>query len=144
MKGIWKILLKWAVWFVVCFLVIYLIVFFGGWKLFESQDPLLIEIGAALILSVFVSIVNEVITGLEKRIKSLEEKIKEFEKKVTCVDFRRGQCPHWPGRMQVSALTMHIEGPSTMPVPTYTPEGKWHYDHQRTGIDPCIPPKAAV
>ena len=79
MKGTLKILLKWAVWFAICFVIIYLIAFFGGWKLFESGDPILIEIGLALILSVFVSIINEVVTGLEKRIKRLEEKIKELE-----------------------------------------------------------------
>ena len=65
--------------FIVCFVVIYLIVFFGGWKLFESGDPIMIEIGIALILSVFVFVISEVVTGLEKRIKSLEEKIKELE-----------------------------------------------------------------
>ena len=80
MKGTLKILLKWAAWFVVCFLVIYLIVFFGGWKLFESGDPIMLEIGFALILSVFVTIINEVVTGLEKRIARLEEKIQELEK----------------------------------------------------------------
>ena len=79
MKGICKILLKWVAWFLVCFIVIYLIVFFGGWKLFESGDQVLTEIGVALILSVFVTIINEVITGLEKRITHLEEKIKELE-----------------------------------------------------------------
>ena len=81
MKGTLKILLKWAVWFVVCFAVIYLIVFFGGWKLFESDDPIMIEIGVAWILSVFVAIISEVVTGLEKRIKCLEEKLKELEQK---------------------------------------------------------------
>ena len=81
MKKYWKAMLKWAVWFVICFVVIYLIMLFGGWKLFESKDPIFVEIGAALILSVFVSIINEVITGLEKRIKHLEEKIKELEER---------------------------------------------------------------
>lgn len=79
MKSYLKNLLKWAAWFIVCFVVIYLIVFFGGWKLFESGDPIMIEIGIALILSVFVFVISEVVTGLEKRIKSLEEKIKELE-----------------------------------------------------------------
>ncbi len=81
MKGTLKILIKWAVWFVVCFAVIYLIVLFGGWKLFESGDPIMLEIGLALILSVFVTIINEVVTGLEKRIKCLEEKIEKLEQK---------------------------------------------------------------
>ena len=80
MKGTLRILLKWTAWFVVCFLVIYLIVFFGGWKLFESGDPIMLDIGFALILSVFVTIINEVVTGLEKRIAHLEDKIKELEK----------------------------------------------------------------
>jgi hypothetical protein len=80
MKGTLRILLKWTAWFVVCFVVIYLIVFFGGWKLFESGDPIMLEIGLALILSVFVTIINEVVTGLEKRIAHLEDKIKELEK----------------------------------------------------------------
>ena len=81
MKKYVKFLLKWVAWFVACFAVIWLIVFFGGWKLFESGDPILGEIGIALILSVFVSAINEVVTGMEKRIKSLEEKIKEMERK---------------------------------------------------------------
>ena len=80
MKGTLRILLKWTAWFAVCFVVIYLIVFFGGWKLFESGDPIMLEIGLALILSVFVTIINEVVTGLEKRIAHLEDKIKELEK----------------------------------------------------------------
>ena len=81
MKRTLKILLKWAAWFAVCFAVIYLIVFFGGWKLFESGDPIMLEIGLSLILSVFVAVINEVVTGLEKRIKRLEEKLKELEQK---------------------------------------------------------------
>ena len=51
------------------------------WKLFESGDPILIEVGVAFVLSFFVFIFNEVVTGLEKRVKSLEERINELEKK---------------------------------------------------------------
>ena len=58
-----------------------LFVFFGGWKLFESGDPILIEIGVALVLSFFVFVFGEIVTGLEKRVKSLEERLNEFEKK---------------------------------------------------------------
>lgn len=81
MKNKIKLLLKWAGMFVLCFIIIYLIVFFGGWKLFESGDPILIEIGIAVILSFFVLVFNEVVTGLEKRVKSLEERLNELEKK---------------------------------------------------------------
>lgn len=81
MKEKCKIFLKWAVVFLLCFLLIYLFVFFGGWQLFESGDPILIEIGVALVLSFFVFVFGEIATGLEKRVKSLEERLNEFEKK---------------------------------------------------------------
>lgn len=79
MKDKIKLVLKWAVTFIICFIVIYLIVFFGGWKLFESGDPILIEIGVAFILSFFVFIFYEIVTGLEKRVQSLEKQIDELE-----------------------------------------------------------------
>ena len=81
MKNKLKLFLKWVVTFLLCFVVIYLIVFFGGWKLFESEDPILIELGVALILSLFVFIANEVITSLENRVKALEEKLDKYENK---------------------------------------------------------------
>ena len=81
MKDKIKLLLKWAGIFVLCFVVIYLFVFFGGWKLFESGNPILIEIGVALVLSFFLFIFNEIVTDLEKRVKSLEERLNELESK---------------------------------------------------------------
>ena len=79
MKDKIKLILKWAVIFIICFVVIYLIVFFGGWKLFESGDPILVEVGVAFALSFFVFVFNEIVTGLEKRVKSLEKRIEELE-----------------------------------------------------------------
>ncbi len=79
MKDKIKLVLKWAVTFIICFIVIYLIVFFGGWKLFESGDPILIEIGVAFILSFFVFIFYEMVTGLKKQVESLEKRIEELE-----------------------------------------------------------------
>ncbi len=81
MKNKIKLLLRWGGTFLLCLIVIYLFVFLGGWKLFESGDPILIEIGVAFVLSFFVFIFNEIVTGLEKRVKSLEERINELEKK---------------------------------------------------------------
>lgn len=81
MKDKIKLLLKWAGIFVLCFIVIYLIVFFGGWKLFESGNPILIEVGVALALSLFVFVFNEIVTGLEKRVKSLEQQLNKLENK---------------------------------------------------------------
>ena len=71
--------LRWLGAFILCFLAIYLIVFLGGWKLFESGDPILMEIGAALVLSIFFFAINEVLTMHEKKIKDLEDHIKELE-----------------------------------------------------------------
>lgn len=81
MKDKIKLLLRWAGIFLLCFFVIYLFVFFWGWKLFESGDPILIEVGVAFVLSFFVFVINEVVMGLEKRVKALEERINELEKK---------------------------------------------------------------
>ena len=81
MKAKIKLLLKWVCIFVLCFVIIYLFVFLGGWKLFESGDSILIELGVALVLSFFVFIFNEIVTGLEKRVKSLEERLEKLENK---------------------------------------------------------------
>ena len=81
MKNRVKTFLRWIATFFLCFIVIYLFVFFGGWKLFESGDPILIEIGVALVLSFFVFIINEVVTGLNKKVNSLEERINELKNK---------------------------------------------------------------
>lgn len=79
MKKKAKMLLRWFGVFLLCFLAIYLICFFGGWKLFESGDPILMEIGAALILSIFLFAVNEVLTAHEQKITDLNARIKKLE-----------------------------------------------------------------
>ena len=79
MKSKAIMLWRWLVTFSLCFLAIYLIVFLGGWKLFESNDPILMEIGAALVLSIFYFANNEVLTMHGKKIKDLEEHIQKLE-----------------------------------------------------------------
>lgn len=81
MKNKIKTFLRWLAMFLLCFVVIYLCVFLGGWKLFESGDPILMEIGVALVLSIFFFAINEVVTGLEKRVEYLEERINKLENK---------------------------------------------------------------
>ena len=81
MKNKLKALLRWAGMFLLCFAVVYLTVFFGGWRFFESGDPILIEIGVALVLSFFVYALNETVTKLEKKIEALEKRIREMENK---------------------------------------------------------------
>ena len=80
MKKYLKFLLKWAAMFAACFAVIWLIVFIGGWTLVESRDVVLVELGFALILSVFLSAIAETVTALNKRVEKLEERIAELEK----------------------------------------------------------------
>ena len=81
MKNKLKSFFRWAMIFALCFTVIYLTVFFGGWKLFESGDPLLMEMGVALVLSFFVFAFNEVTTNLKNKIRDLEERIEKMENK---------------------------------------------------------------
>ncbi len=75
-----KILFKWLVTFALCFIILYLIMLFGGWKFFESGDPILIELGIAYVSSIFVFVFFEVVIKLEKRITYLEERVCELEK----------------------------------------------------------------
>ena len=79
MKEKLKMLLRLLGWFVICFITIYAFVFVGGWKLFESGNPILIEIGVAVILSVFVFAINEILTSHGKKIKSLQERVEKLE-----------------------------------------------------------------
>lgn len=53
MKNKMKLLLKFVGVFVLCFIVIYLIMFFWGWRLIETGNPILIEVVFAAILSIF-------------------------------------------------------------------------------------------
>ena len=87
MKNKLKMFLRWAFWFLICFVVIYLFVFFGGWKLFKSRNPILIEVGIAIPLSVFVFAGNEAAIELEKRVKALEERLNKLENKDLKGDF---------------------------------------------------------
>jgi hypothetical protein len=60
-----------------------LVVFIGGWNLFESDDPILMEIGVAFILAIFMTAINEVLTQHQNKIKALEEKIAELDKSLS-------------------------------------------------------------
>ncbi len=81
MKNKLKLLLRWAGQFVLCFVIIYVIVLLGGYKLFSSGDPILIELGVALVLSFFVFGFDEAFRALEKKVKTLEQRIEELEEK---------------------------------------------------------------
>ncbi len=82
MKKKAKMLLRWLGIFILCFLTIYVMVLFFAWPLLASGDPILMEIGAALVLSIFLFAINEVLTMHEKKIQDLEEHIKQLEEMV--------------------------------------------------------------
>ena len=86
MKSKLKLLLLWLAVFAACFLIIYLLVLFGGAKLFESGDPILIELGAALILSVFVSVILYAMEAQSKRVDALEKRVKTLEELSDRID----------------------------------------------------------
>ena len=65
----------------VSFCLIYLFVFFGGWKLLGSGDPILMEIAAALIIGFVFWIMFEVTKSYEVKLKELERRIEVLEGK---------------------------------------------------------------
>ncbi len=85
MKNKLKLVLHWLLCVVISFALIYLFVFVGGWKLFESGDVILIEIGVAIIVGTVLYLFCEVNDKIEKdyssKITELEKRIVELEKK---------------------------------------------------------------
>ena len=79
MKSKLKFFLRYLAVFAACFVIIYLFVFFGGAKLFESGDPILIELGVAWISSFFVSVLLWAYEAQSKRIDALEKRVKTLE-----------------------------------------------------------------
>ena len=86
MKSKLKLILLWLAAFAACFVIIYLIVFFGGAKLLESGDPILIELGCALILSVFLSVILYAMEAQSKRIDALEKRVRKLEELSDRID----------------------------------------------------------
>lgn len=82
MKEKVKILLSFFVCWVVSFLLIYLFIFFGGHKLFESDDVIKIEIGVSFILAISLSLSMLVFKVNRDKINELEQRIKELEDKI--------------------------------------------------------------
>ena len=80
-----KFILWWAISIAITFFLIYWFVLWGGWKLFESGDPILLELGAAIVLGTIIFLVfksmfvigkqfSSEIEDLKKRIEGLENK----------------------------------------------------------------------
>lgn len=65
---------------IICFVVIYVFIFFGGWRLVESGDVVVLEFVAALALGFVFWIMYEITRSMEAKIKELEARIKALEK----------------------------------------------------------------
>ncbi|MBQ2391327.1 MAG: hypothetical protein II306_06120 [Clostridia bacterium] len=76
-----KMLLHWLVSTLICFACIYLAVFFGGWRLIVSGDPILLEIAVSIIVGFIMWIIFELSRAHESKLNELEKRIEELEKK---------------------------------------------------------------
>ena len=77
-----KMLLRLLICIAISFAFIYIIVFFGGWKLLESKDPILMEIAVSVIVGILLWIIYEFSRYCEKKFLDLNNKIEELEKNV--------------------------------------------------------------
>ncbi len=77
-KSLKKFAKFWLI-FVVTFALIYLLVFVGGWKLFESQDPILMEIGISVLAAIILYVMDYLYSNCNDRIEKLEKRIDELE-----------------------------------------------------------------
>lgn len=85
LAGKLKYFLAWALCILACFIIVFFCFFCGGWELFESGEPIKIELGISVILGTLFFVIIEIIYELEKqheeKIKKLENRIKELEDK---------------------------------------------------------------
>ena len=76
-----KMLLHWLISTLVCFVLIYAFIFLGGWKLATSDDPILLEILAAVAMGFIFWIMYEITSAQNKKIAELQERIAALEKR---------------------------------------------------------------
>ncbi len=79
-KQKFKMLIHLLISIVSSFVAIYLFVFFGGWKLLESNDPIQIEIVAAIAMGFIFWFIYEITREYEAKLAELERRIETLEK----------------------------------------------------------------
>ena len=77
-----KIALRMMLCVAISFVVIYLLVFFGGWKLIESGDPILIEFAVSVIVGILLGIIVEFSKYCETKFRQMSAKIQELENRI--------------------------------------------------------------
>lgn len=80
MKNNLKLIAKFLLSWVISFLVIYLFIFFGGYKLFETDGIILKEIGVSFIIGFVIFLAFEWFKDNRKKIDELEKRIEKLEK----------------------------------------------------------------
>lgn len=68
------------------FVLIYLLVFIGGWRLLESGDMVMIEIAVAVLVGIILWLFFEQARQYDERLRQLEERISELERRANVVD----------------------------------------------------------
>lgn len=74
-----KEILKFMLICVITFLLIYLLVFIGGWELFESGNPILIEIGISILVGLILYTIYTINEDYKRKITELEKRLIKLE-----------------------------------------------------------------
>lgn len=82
MKNSLKTIAKFVLCWLFSFLLVYLFVFFGGYKFFESNDVILKEIGVSFIIGVVLFFIIGLYADSRNRIDKLEKRIEELENQL--------------------------------------------------------------
>lgn len=73
----------------VSFTCIYLLVFFGGWKLLESGNIIGIEIAVSVLVGLIFFVLFKVLRAVESDIKNLQNQIDQLQKQIE--DFKKSK-----------------------------------------------------
>lgn len=85
-KSEYKMPLHWLIITVLSFIVVYLFVFFGGWKLIESRDPIHLEIVVSVFIGFIIWIIFELSRYYDAKFKSSEKRIEALEERVKALE----------------------------------------------------------
>lgn len=78
-KPFWKRFLHLIGCIVAAFVLIYSLVFIGGWRLLESGDMVMIEIAVAILVGIILWLLFEQGKQHEERLRQLEQRIQTLE-----------------------------------------------------------------
>jgi len=82
-KSSFKMVLRMLLCVAISFVVIYMLVFFGGWRLIESGDVILIEIAVSVIVGILLWIIVEVEKHFEGKVAALTSEVEGLK---SCVE----------------------------------------------------------